>query len=222
MKTPHTSCPRGQRVRVELRDGTEIYDKFRERTGKWVILDNHKLKPGHIKAFTIIKGGMAMLKLLDVYHAGGIRPGALEYLYELMKAREPEVNISHREMPSFEQHRQYVTRRPYRFWYLIERQGQGTFEPAWIGFISVTENNEIGIVLGKNHRGNGFGPMAISMLMSMHRPNPAVPGARTGRWLANIAPANERSLRTFARLGFRKIQETFEFQSEEVATDGQG
>jgi hypothetical protein len=64
-----------------------------------------------------------VIRLVDVYDPtgpGGIRGGALEWLYELMKEREPEINISHRELPTFEQHRQFVTRRPYRFWYLIE------------------------------------------------------------------------------------------------------
>ena len=216
MRTPHTSAPRGQRVRVVLNDGTELYGKFKERTPKWVLLDNHKIRPGDIRALTIVKGGITMIRLLDVYQAGTIRPGALEFLYELMKEREPEVNISHRAFPSFEQHRQYVTRRPYRFWYLIERQAEGKEEPVWIGFISATHANEIGIVIRKPFRGNGFGPMAIGQLMLGHKPNPAEPGVRTGNWVANIAPANQHSQRTFAKLGFRKIQETFELLTEEA------
>jgi RimJ/RimL family protein N-acetyltransferase len=48
---------------------------------------------------------------------------------------------------------------------------------------------------------------------------------RNGNWLANVAPANERSRRMFEGLGFRKIQETFEFQKsteEEVHGNAQG
>jgi hypothetical protein len=54
-----------------------------------------------------------VIRLVDVYDPtgpGGIRGGALEWLYELIQEREPEVNISHRDMPTFEQHRQFVTR----------------------------------------------------------------------------------------------------------------
>jgi hypothetical protein len=36
-----------------LRDGTVIVDKFIERTGKFVILQNHKLSGRDIKAFSI-------------------------------------------------------------------------------------------------------------------------------------------------------------------------
>ncbi len=215
MKTPHTVCPRGQRVRVQFLDGSFHYGRFKERTPKWVVLDNRKIRPGDIRAFTIVKGGRTMLKLLDIYQAGAIRPGALEFLYELMKEREPEINISHRELPSFEQHRQFVTRRPYRFWYLIERAAEGREEPVWIGYVSATHANEIGIVLRKAYRGNGFGPAAIRQLVALHRPNPPEPGVRSGRWLANIAPMNEHSRHVFEKkLGFRRIQETYQLEEE--------
>ena len=114
MKTPHTSAPRGQRVRIVLLDGTEFYGKFRERTPKWVVLDDRRIRPGDIRAFTIVKGGRTMVKLLDIYQGSGIRTGALEFLYELMRERDPEISISHSTLPTFEQHRQFVTRRPYR------------------------------------------------------------------------------------------------------------
>ena len=54
-KTPHSSCRRGKRVLVILRDGTEIIDKFVERTGKFVILENHKFTVDEIRSFAIYK-----------------------------------------------------------------------------------------------------------------------------------------------------------------------
>ena len=36
---PHTGSYRGKRVRVVLRDGTVIYDRFIERTDKYVFLE---------------------------------------------------------------------------------------------------------------------------------------------------------------------------------------
>lgn len=165
-----------------------------------------------------------MIKLVDIYDGARIRDGALEFLYELMKEREPEINISHRELPTFEQHRQFVTRRPYRFWYLIEAVDFETRNPArdhpWIGYVSATHSNEIGIVLLKDWRGHGFGKLVVQELIALHRPNPAEPSVRTGTWIANVAPANERSRRMFEGLGFRKIQETFEFQSPQEEDHG--
>jgi RimJ/RimL family protein N-acetyltransferase len=176
-----------------------------------------------------------VIRLVDVYDPtgpGGIRAGALEWLYELIQEREPEVNISHRDMPTFEQHRQFVTRRPYRFWYLIEYSPDtpelviaGYVAPIFAGYVSATHDNEIGIVLRGEFRGHGLGPDAVRMLIEKHRPNPAEPSVRNGNWLANVAPANERSRRMFEGLGFRKIQETFEFQKsteEESHGNAQG
>lgn len=169
-----------------------------------------------------------MIRLVDLYQAG-LRRGGLEFLYELMKEREPEISISHRELPSFEQHRQFVTRRPYRFWYLIEFVADtpeqavasgGYIAPVWVGYVSATHDNAVGIVLLKVFRGRGFGPLAVEALMKLHRPNPAEPSVRNGQWLANIAPANERSRRAFECIGFRKIQETFEFQKSNEETHG--
>lgn len=215
MKTPHTCCRRGNRVRIVLRDGQNLYGRFKERTPKWVVLDTGRVDPGRIRSFTIVKGGITMIKLLDLYQGGTIRPAGLEFLYELMKEREPEINISHRALPSFEQHRQFVTRRPYRFWYLLERQAEGKEEPVWVGYISATHDNEIGIVIRKNYRGCGFGPQAIQALIAIHRPNPAEPSVRSGNWLANIAPGNAHSKHVFESLGFKRVQETYEFIKEE-------
>lgn len=168
-----------------------------------------------------------MINLVDIYDGARILDGALEFLYELMKEREPEINISHRALPSFEQHRQFVTRRPYRFWYLIEFYAEvpedaiaGFIAPVFAGYISATHDNQIGIVLRKDFRAHGIGPAAVRALINVHRPNPAEPSIRTGTWIANIAPANERSRRMFEGLGFRKIQETFEFQSPQEEDHG--
>lgn len=151
-----------------------------------------------------------MISLINMYDEGGGRPvGATEFLYELMKERDPEINISHKELPTYEEHRRFVHSMPYRLWYLIEQDAE------WVGYISATANNEIGIVLRKQYRGIGIGPEAVLLLMRAHEPNPHRASLCNGRWLANIAPGNERSRRMFEGLGFRKIQETFALQQEE-------
>lgn len=52
MKSPHTSATPGKRVRVVLRDGTVIIDKFRERTGQFVVLACRRLRGREIKSMT--------------------------------------------------------------------------------------------------------------------------------------------------------------------------
>ena len=59
MRTPHTSCQRGKRVKIVLKNGDEFIAKFSESKGRYVYLDggNKRVQRGQIKKFTILKGG---------------------------------------------------------------------------------------------------------------------------------------------------------------------
>lgn len=131
-----------------------------------------------------------MTRLVDVY----AHHGALEILYELLKERPSEANISHRSLPTFEQHRQFVTRRPYIAWYLIEEA------ETFVGSIYLTKLREVGIFIFQAHQRKGHACAAIKMICEKH----------PGKLLANVAPGNESSHALFARLGWRVIQHTYE------------
>lgn len=133
------------------------------------------------------------LKLVDVYKL----KDAEAWLYALLGCRDPLVNISHRTMPTFAQHRRFVRSRPYAFWYVIVAGSKNA------GAIYLTRNNEIGVHLGKNFQGFGIGPRAILTLMRKHPRK---------RFLANIAPLNMRSSSVFGQLGFKHIQNTYEHE----------
>lgn len=54
--SPHTATFKWKRVIVKFRDGTEIRDKFIDRTNKFVILEKHgRILRKDIKAFIIDK-----------------------------------------------------------------------------------------------------------------------------------------------------------------------
>jgi hypothetical protein len=58
MRIPHTATHRGKRVKIVLRDGTEIVDRFIDRTDKWVVLkENGRVNKSDIRAFIVIKNG---------------------------------------------------------------------------------------------------------------------------------------------------------------------
>jgi hypothetical protein len=122
---------------------------------------------------------------------------ARRILYELLKQRNPHMNISHRVMPTWEQHRKFFARRPYSAWYLI-RSGED-----YVGAVYLTTLNEIGVSILKCWRGFCLGPRAIRMLMRKHPRE---------RYLANINPRNEKSIRMFQQIGFRIIQQTYELR----------
>lgn len=120
------------------------------------------------------------------------------FLYELLVNRDPGVSISHREMPTFDEHLAFIESKPYAAWYIISPNPD--IGPD-IGSIYLTHRDEVGIHISRGNRGSGIGLKATQALMRMH-PRP--------RYLANIAPGNAGSLRFFQRLGFTCIQHTME------------
>lgn len=135
---------------------------------------------------------------------------AKHVLYELLRERSQEddkhVNISHREMPTWEEHVEFIRSVPYPLWYLIY------FNDEAIGDISLTGRNEIGIVLFRRYRGNGYGSQAVEKFIREHRPLPAITSVRAGHFLANINPLNSASIRMFERMGFRHVQNTYRLE----------
>lgn len=154
-----------------------------------------------------------MIKLVDVYQ----ERKAERILYDLLRERstedDPHINISHRALPTWHDHQQFVRSKPYRFWYLVmgveEAQQEMPLTP--LGSISLTNRNEIGIVLFKQFRGKGNGRAAVQEIMSMWPPLVAIPSVRPGHYIANINPSNEASIKLFTGLGARHIQNTYQF-----------
>ena len=136
-----------------------------------------------------------------------------EYLYELMRERSEEqdahVNISHRELPSWDEHMAFIDRRPYHRWWVIYRGLD------FVGSLSITKRNEIGIVLKQAFRGMGIGRRALQMLLATEHPLPALPSERPGHFLANINPRNFASIHLFTSLGAKHVQNTYAFEERE-------
>jgi len=123
-------------------------------------------------------------------------------LWDILEARPPEFSISHKAMPPWEDHCEFVRNHPYEAFYLIVVDGRPvgkiylTFPPA----APSLPGNEIGIDLFPDAAGKGYGPAAVKLLMEKHSER---------RYVANISPNNERSRRMFQRLGFAHVQDTF-------------
>ena len=43
-----------------------------------------------------------------------------QFLYELLKNKDPNSNISHKKMPTYDEHVKFVLSKPYTNWYIIE------------------------------------------------------------------------------------------------------
>lgn len=109
----------------------------------------------------------------------------------------PVLNISHTRMPSRRAHSAFVRSRPYKAWYLIERRDEGVV----IGNCYLTRRSEIGIYIVATERGEGLGREAVLQLMDRWPRR---------RYLLNINPGNERSIRFFQALGAQPLQVTLQ------------
>ena len=117
-----------------------------------------------------------------------------EFLFDLLKERDPRASISHKKMPSYDEHVNFVKSNPYSKWYIIFKSEQKA------GTIYLSKNYEIGIFLFKKFQGNNIGNFALNELM---KKNPRK------RFLANINPENKKSSRFFKNNGFKLIQYEF-------------
>jgi RimJ/RimL family protein N-acetyltransferase len=135
------------------------------------------------------------MQLIDVY-ADPPGEGGLSILYRLLQERDETSSISHRTVPTWERHKNFVLSRPYKAWYLIAGENE---EP--VGAIYLTQANELGVSIRKDRRRRGYGTWAMRALMAKHG------------WLvylANVNPRNEASIAMVTALGFRHIQNTYQ------------
>lgn len=125
-------------------------------------------------------------------------PFHVQVLWWLLGERTSAQSISHKTMPTFNQHREFVQSHPYMAWYLIEGSD---IESAFAGAVYLSMQREIGISVLRAYRGRGLAMAAINDLMRKH----------PGKFLANINPANEASIALFRKLGFAgPVQVTLE------------
>jgi hypothetical protein len=123
------------------------------------------------------------------------------FLYTLLGERHPNANISHKKMPSYNEHVKFVTSKPYSKWYVINYQNQSA------GSIYLTKNDEIGIFIKKGFQGIGLGNLALHLLIKAN-PRP--------RYLANVNPKNLKSIEFFKKNQFKLIQYTYELISHDM------
>lgn len=117
------------------------------------------------------------------------------FLYRLLMKRDPIANISHRKMPTYDEHLRFLSSKPYKKWYIVYHNNRK------IGSTYLSKQDEIGIFLNKEMHGKGIGSMVMKLIMEK---NPR------SRYLANVSPKNTKSAEFFRKNGFVLIQHTYE------------
>ena len=124
----------------------------------------------------------------------------IETLYTLLKNRSH--SISHKGLPSFDEHAEFVQNHPYRKWIIVKDA-----EIA-IGSVYIQYDNSIGL----NVDSLVTCEQIIKILKGIYTsylPLPAVPSVRFGEFFLNVATDNKMLQKKLLNAGFFEIQRTF-------------
>ena len=146
----------------------------------------------------------SVINFVEVYLSDDIIAGAAEFLYQLFSERPALTNISHIELPPFEEHRQFISGNPYQHWLILEAGGE------WVGSLHATKWNAIGVAILKAHQRKGYARHAIQKYVGTHAPLPPIPSIRRGAFTINVAPEYEACKSLVKYLGGRLIHLTYE------------
>jgi RimJ/RimL family protein N-acetyltransferase len=134
---------------------------------------------------------MPSIVLQDVRH----NSDAIKVLWDLLEERPPEANISHGGyLPEWTDHQAHVQYHDHLGWYLIMADGVA------VGAVYITKKGEIGIAILKAQQRKGYAKAGIKAVMEKHPRH---------EYLANVAPANQRSHALFTQMGGTIVQSTY-------------
>ena len=117
------------------------------------------------------------------------------FLYELLKNKDPNSNISHKKMPTYDEHVKFVMSKPYTNWYIIE------YDKKNIGAIYLSKQDEIGISINNDYEYDQIVKPALKLLMKLNQRK---------RYLANTSPKDVRSQEFLLKNGFTGLEYVYE------------
>ena len=123
----------------------------------------------------------------------------IETLYNLLKKRVH--NISHDQIPSFEEHRSFVLNHPYRKWFLVKNND------IYFGSIYVLDNNCIGINMDTDNV--DIIKKSIHWILTEIKPLPGIKSIRNKNFHININPNNKKMAKLLKDLDARLIEHTY-------------
>lgn len=135
----------------------------------------------------------SIYRLEDVYHSV-----YMQFAYDLLKERllTPDVNISHKYLPTWEDHVYFVGSKPYRFYDVIHSLENPN---ECIGVVYYTHKQEIGIHIANKYQRQGYAREVLKFIAKTYY---------VQDMYANINPKNEASIKLFESLGFKPCQVT--------------
>ena len=122
----------------------------------------------------------------------------MPFLYELLKNKAPNANISHKKMPTYDEHIKFVLSKPYTNWYVIE------YDEKNAGAIYLSKRDEIGISISNDYEYEQIAKTAIKLLIEL---NPRK------RYLVNVSPKDIRTQEFLLKNGFSGLEYVYEMKN---------
>jgi hypothetical protein len=124
----------------------------------------------------------------------------IDVLYALLKKRIH--TISHRTIPNYEEHVNFVNNNPYRLWFLL-RDGE-----EYIGSVYLTEQNSVGIDV-LDLRFAEYLSHIIDKIKNEYKPLDELKSVRPGHFSINVSPSNHQLKSALEEQGCRIAQVTY-------------
>ncbi|MFK7993567.1 MAG: hypothetical protein AB8B87_05485 [Granulosicoccus sp.] len=121
-------------------------------------------------------------------------------LFSLLQQRQ--FGISHRAMPSYDDHKAFVLSHPYRGWFIVQQ------EQLSVGSVYLLESNHIGINMLAGYA--SLIKPAIDMLCDLFQPLPGIASVRSARFVLNVAPRDTEQIDALESAGAVLIQQTYQ------------
>ena len=138
-----------------------------------------------------------LLKMNSNIKLNQVTKNHMLFLYELLKNKDPNSNISHKKMPSYDEHVEFVMSKPYTNWYIIECDKKN------VGTIYLSKQDEIGISINNDYEYDQIAKTALKLLMKL---NPRK------RYLANVSPKDVKSQEFLLKNGFTGLEYIYEMK----------
>ena len=120
------------------------------------------------------------------------------FLYELLKNKDPNSNISHKKMPTYDEHIKFVLSKPYTNWYFIEGDEKNA------AAIYLSKRDEIGTSINIDYEYEQIAKTAIKLLMEL---NPRK------RYLVNVSPKDIVAQEFLLKNGFSGLEYVYEMKN---------
>lgn len=127
----------------------------------------------------------------------------IDILFSLLSKRE--FNISHKNMPTYSSHKEFVVSNPYRYWFLI------IFDKEYIGSFYIQFDNSISIKIDKAHYSNAI-KQIIDFIKLKFLPSPALKSLVSQNFFINVPAEDSGFNNNLKKIGYKQSQISYEIK----------